>query len=82
MRIEHDEIDKSLKNLITIKDLEMAQENFLELISLVRDHFDKEEKILFPLAKTALKPAKLIDLGTQWAEHNNIPLNMDNHEIT
>lgn len=82
MRKEHDEVDQFLKHLLTIKNGDRLQENLLQFIAFTRDHFAKEENILFPMASKALKPSILIDLGTQWAEHHGISLSLEDHEIT
>src|SRR5512140_3048408 len=47
---EHQEIDISLKNLQQTKQLKKAQQLLLAAVTYSRKHFDKEERIVFPMA--------------------------------
>jgi len=65
---EHQEIDTSLKNLQQTKRLKNARQLLLAAVSYSRKHFDKEERIVFPMAERVLKAKTLTALGQTWME--------------
>jgi hemerythrin-like domain-containing protein len=65
---EHQEIDISLKNVQETKDLKKARQLLLSAVAYSRRHFDKEERIVFPLAERVLKNKTLTALGQTWME--------------
>jgi hemerythrin-like domain-containing protein len=65
---EHQEIDTSLKNVQEAKDLRKARQLLLSAVSYSRKHFDKEERIVFPLAERVLNSKTLTSLGQTWLE--------------
>jgi hemerythrin-like domain-containing protein len=65
---EHQEIDASLKNLQQAKQLKQARHLLLSAVSYSRKHFDKEERIVFPLAERVLNGKTLKALGQTWME--------------
>ena len=65
---EHQEIDVSLKNLQQTKQFKKARQLLLSAVSYSRKHFDKEERIVFPLAERVLKNKTLTALGQTWIE--------------
>lgn len=67
MRLEHDEIEGSLERLPGVEELNQARDLLLHVVSTAREHFSKEEQILYPLASQSLSQEILTDLGTQWA---------------
>ena len=60
---EHQEIDISLKNVQLTKDFKKARQLLLSAVAYSRRHFDKEERIVFPLAERVLKNKTLTALG-------------------
>jgi hemerythrin-like domain-containing protein len=68
---EHQEIDASLKNLRQAKQLKKAQALLLAAVAYSRRHFDKEERIVFPMAERVLKAKTLTALGQSWTEQRN-----------
>jgi hemerythrin-like domain-containing protein len=72
---EHQEIDDSLRTLRQIKQLKKARVLLLAAVSYSRKHFDKEERIVFPMAERVLKMNTLTALGQTWMEqrHNVAP---------
>jgi hemerythrin-like domain-containing protein len=72
MRMEHDEIEKSLERLPTIQEVDQARELLLKVVTVAREHFPKEEQVLYPMAKKTLTAETLIDLGAQWAARRAI----------
>lgn len=65
---EHVEIDASLRAAIKAKDLRSARRLLQDAVLASRNHFDKEERILFPLAEAHLKARTLNVLGESWME--------------
>jgi hemerythrin-like domain-containing protein len=65
---EHQEIDVSLKNLQQAKQFKTARQLLLAAVAYSRKHFDKEERIVFPLAERVLKTKTLTALGQIWME--------------
>ncbi len=65
---EHQEIDDSLKNIQQTRQLKKARQLLLAAVTYSRKHFDKEERIVFPLAERVLKNKTLTTLGNSWKE--------------
>jgi len=65
---EHQEIDESLKNLRQAKQFRKARQLLLSAVSYSRKHFDKEERIVFPMAERVLNSKTLTALGQKWME--------------
>ena len=62
---EHAEIDEDLKRAQTVRGLKQARACLLAAVLSSRKHFDKEERIVFPLAERLLKSRTLTDLWTE-----------------
>jgi hemerythrin-like domain-containing protein len=65
---EHQEIDSSLRNLQQARRLKKARGLLLAAVAYSRKHFDKEERIVFPLAERVLNNKTLTALGQTWME--------------
>ena len=65
---EHQEIDERLKNVQETRDFKKARQLLLSAVAYSRKHFDKEERIVFPLAERVLKNKTLTALGQTWME--------------
>ncbi len=74
MRLEHEKIEQSLEQLPTAVELGQAQELLLQAIAVAREHFAKEEQILFKLASKVLSAEALTNLGAQWAVRRAVTL--------
>jgi hypothetical protein len=68
---EHEEIDHNLKQAQVAKNLKQARRYLLAAVASSRKHFDKEERILFPLAEKHLKARTLTGLWKTWKEQRN-----------
>jgi hemerythrin-like domain-containing protein len=55
----------------TLKD---AKQTLLTAIAESRKHFDKEERIVFPMAERVLKAQTLTELGRQWMKNRSAAL--------
>jgi hemerythrin-like domain-containing protein len=65
---EHQEIDQNLRLVQRATRLKQAQSLLRAAIVHSRKHFDKEERIVFPLAEQVLKEETLAELGRVWTE--------------
>lgn len=74
MRAEHDRIEGGLEQLPKVEDLAEARRLLEEILVTARNHFAKEENVLFPMAKNALSDEVLTGLGEQWARERNVAL--------
>jgi hemerythrin-like domain-containing protein len=63
---EHELIDQALAQVQTARDLKTAKALLLGAVSASRTHFDKEERIVFPMAERILKARTLTELGAEW----------------
>lgn len=63
---EHELIERLLVQIQQSKQLKKARELLLATVALCRSHFDKEERIVFPMAERLLKSKTLNELGIAW----------------
>lgn len=71
---EHDEIEIKLAAVKNARDLKQARSLLLQAVQRAREHFDKEERIVFPLAGRLLKAKTLSDLGDEWLHRREMTL--------
>lgn len=72
MRSDHHYIESALERAAQAHSLSEAQEGLLRAIDIARDHFWKEEQIVFQLADNELGEDALNDLGAQWAAQRGV----------
>ncbi|HVM49536.1 MAG TPA: hypothetical protein VMU04_16020 [Candidatus Acidoferrum sp.] len=65
---EHQEIDGNLKKVQAAKQVKRACELLIAAVGYSRWHFDREERIVFPMAERMLKAKTLTALGQTWME--------------
>ncbi len=63
---EHREIDGSLREVHEATRIEQARRKLLQAVRYSRVHFDKEERVVFPMAERLLKEETLESLGQAW----------------
>lgn len=63
---EHKEIDESMAGVLRAETVDEARVLLLRTVHWCRKHFDREERIIFPLAEQWLKEKNLTDLGDAW----------------
>ena len=63
---EHELIDKTLTKVGRARDLKTARKLLVSVITASRKHFDKEERIVFPLAERMMNAKTLAALGCEW----------------
>lgn len=63
---EHEVIEEKFAQIQKAGSLKAARKLLLEVIAASRKHFEKEERIVFPMAERILKAKTLSDLGFEW----------------
>jgi hemerythrin-like domain-containing protein len=71
---EHHQIEQSLDSIPALRRVADAKRRLLQAVSLSRKHFDKEERIVFPLAEKQLSAKSLLVLGRRWEEQRTVPI--------
>jgi len=70
---EHEQIERNLQLLQTTKQLKKARSLLLGIVQASRKHFDKEERIVFPMAELVLNSKTLISLAQVWRVQRQVP---------
>ena len=70
---EHEQIEANLRLIQRSKQPKAARGLLLGVVLASRKHFDKEERIVFPLAERVLKGKTLTELGQAWREQRQLP---------
>ena len=65
---EHREMDGNLRLVLQATRLKEAQSLLLAAVAHSRRHFDREERIVFPIAERVLKSVTLTELGKTWKD--------------
>jgi len=68
LRQEHEETDAGLRRVAGSRRLKEARRLLLAAVVFSRQHFDREERVIFPMAEKLLKSHTLTALGESWAE--------------
>ncbi len=72
MREEHDEIEAALNDVVNATSYDAALSQLRYAIRIARDHFAKEEQVLFGMAQQMLSASELDRLGAMWAETRRV----------
>jgi hemerythrin-like domain-containing protein len=72
MRSEHHEIEDLLETARQETDIAALKSVIGQLLELAHGHFQKEERVLFAMARQCLDEATLSELGHQWAARRNV----------
>lgn len=70
---EDDVIVETLQRVSSSENLDEAKKLLKRAVQFSREHFDKEERIVFPLAEKNLKLESLERLGEEWANLKEVP---------
>ena len=65
---EHQEMDANLRQVQEASRLAEGKELLLAAVAHSRRHFDREERIVVPMAERVLKTETLMELGRVWME--------------
>ena len=71
---EHELIASALAKVSKAKDLKAGKRLLLGVVAATRNHFDKEERIVFPMAERMLKSKTLTELGLEWMKRRETVL--------
>jgi len=71
---EHDEIEAKLAAVKNARQFKQARSLLLQAVQRAREHFDKEERIVFPLAERVLKAKTLSEMGHEWLNRREMIL--------
>jgi len=74
MRGEHQEIEGSVERALASDDLELVRSLLRRIPGLAREHFAKEEQVLFPMAEQHLGEEELTTIGARWAAERGVVL--------
>ena len=74
MRAEHDEIEDALQQIQEARDLDDGVDRVARALSIIRSHFQKEEEVLFSMARQMLDEETQIRLGKAWAEARRVTI--------
>jgi len=69
---EHDQIDDWLRKVQKANTAARARQCLQSAITACRKHFDKEERIVFPMAERVLKARTLTALAQTWMEQRRL----------
>jgi len=69
---EHELIEATLAKTHKARDLKSAKMYLLGAVVASRKHFNKEERIVFPMAERVLKAKSLSDLGETWLRRREV----------
>lgn len=71
---EHELIEQTFAKVHKARDLATAKKLLVGAMTASRKHFDKEERIVFPMAERLLKAKTLTDLGSEWVKRRAVKL--------
>ena len=71
---EHQQIEEMLVKVTKARTLKDARRLLLAVIAASRKHFEKEERIVFPMAERILKAKTLTELGAEWMKRRDAVL--------
>lgn len=74
LKAEHREMERMLANMLEEPDVDRAILWISEALNASRDHFRKEERVLFPMAQRMLGDETLTRLGQAWAETRRVTI--------
>ena len=72
MRLEHDRIEQGLSRLPAVDDASEANGLVLSVVHDAREHFAKEEQILYPAALEVLGAEHLTQIAQDWARRRGV----------
>ncbi len=78
MRMDHEQIENLLDELPHLDQVTAARHTLSQTIAIARQHFAKEEQVLYPLAAQHLPATLLEQLGAVWGERRQVTLAIPN----
>ncbi|MEO8355124.1 MAG: hemerythrin domain-containing protein [Chloroflexota bacterium] len=77
MRMEHDQLTELLGRIESVAELEQGRALVTQMIEVARSHFQKEEQVLFRMARQSLGEDELSKLGAKWAQRHAPLIQLD-----
>ncbi|MBI2821945.1 MAG: hemerythrin domain-containing protein [Acidobacteria bacterium] len=74
LRSQHEEIEVTLAKVLEAGHPVRAAELLLRVTDLLRDHFEREEQVLYPSAEKLLGGDSLTRLGQEWSQRRGVAL--------
>ncbi len=71
---EHEQIEQGLESVTHARRIRQAKDRLMQTVVLCRKHFDKEERIVFPMAEKQMSAKSLLLLGKRWEEQRTVPI--------
>ena len=68
---EHELIEAHLNNVREETHLETCRKKLVDAVVGARKHFDKEERLIFPLAEKVISYHNIMKLGEQWLKQKS-----------
>ena len=69
---EHEIIEAMTARVQKARDIKSAKKSLLSAVMASRKHFDKEERIVFPMAERILRAKTLSELGETWLRRREV----------
>ena len=77
IRMEHDQIVNLLGRIESATELEQARALAAQMLQVTHGHFQKEEQVLFRMARQLLGEEQLSALGAKWAQRRGPLIALD-----
>jgi len=74
LRHEHEQMDRWIRALFRIPDLDEMRRQTRALLDLTRRHLAREEQVMFTAAREALTAGVLAACGAQWARFRGVAI--------
>jgi hemerythrin-like domain-containing protein len=68
---EHEEMNEALRQVRQASRIRQGQQLLLLAVAHSRRHFEREERIVFPMAEHVLKSTTLAELGQNWMDQRS-----------
>jgi hemerythrin-like domain-containing protein len=77
LRHEHEQMDRGIRGLFRIADVEEMRRQVRALLDLTRRHLAREEAVMFTAAREALSAGVLEECGAEWAKFRGVAIGVE-----
>ena len=77
LRHEHEQMDRSIRALFRIPELDEMKRQTRALLDLTRRHLAREEQVMFTAAREALTSGVLAACGEEWAKLRGVAIGLE-----
>src|SRR5262245_21023725 len=74
LRHEHEQMDRGIRGLFRIADVDEMRRQVRALLDLTRRHLAREEAVMFTAAREALSAGVLEECGAEWARFRGVAI--------